>query len=116
MPNEAALATAWWKTFRNQRLTVRSVVMTAIEGGSATADLREALENVAPPTYPGQPCSPHRLGKWLSRASGRPFLVDDRALIFVDLGSEGGRTWQLRPADHLHDEAALPDGFLDAVA
>ena len=113
--DETALVVAWWQIFKNQRLTVKSVVITAIEGGNDTMALRNALNAIAPPTYPGSPCSPHRLGKWLSRMNGRKFKIEDRYYAFADINNSGGRTWQLRSYSPSPEEAILPDGYTEDI-
>ncbi len=116
---EAALVNAWWRVFRNQRLIVKNVILTALEGKDATGDLRHALLLVAPSDYPGV-ISAHKLGRWLARIGGQRL----ETYVFIDHGKgDGGRTWQLLPLANLDDEVGvsddadgLPEGFLDAVA
>ncbi len=113
-PAESALISAWWRIFRNQRLVVKSVILTAMEGGNETSDLRLALLEVVPSDYPGA-ISPHKLGRWLARSGSSP----SGSYVFVDRGvADGGRTWQLVPVSNhqSEEEQSLPDGFLDAVA
>ena len=110
------LTLAWWEIFRNQRLTVRNVIITAMEGGAATAELRAALATIAPSNYPGA-FSPHKLGRWLVRHAQVTVPIDDAtAYRFMNRGTEyHAQVWQLLPVD-LSDAEVVSSEFLSAVA
>jgi hypothetical protein len=98
------LATAWWKHFRNQRVTVREVIFLAMRGGEGASDLREVLEVIAQPTYPGL-YSSHRLGYWLTKEPNLNALT--LPFKFMDRGTPTtatGRYWQLLPNELSRDE------------
>jgi|SRR5579859_1562369 len=96
---DSVLFRAWWGIFRNQRLTVRQVIITALEGGEATAELRAALTIIAPSDYPGT-FSPHRLGRWLVRQSTILQTLDNKEYRFVHRGAERHQqVWQIIPEE-----------------
>lgn len=114
------LPSAWWDIFHNQRLTARSVIITAMEGGDTTLSLRHALAAVAPSDYPGA-YSPHKLGRWLARYAGVPFtLSDGRVYRYAQRQERVGAVWQLVPDASVSDppslEEALPRAaYVDAI-
>lgn len=109
-----ALAVAWWKIFRNQRITVRQVIITAIEGGDETVELCAALAEIAPSDYPGL-YSPHRLGRWLAQARRTATVADDKAYQFVSYNSRSGPIWQLIPSK-IDESLLVPPEYLEEVA
>ena len=92
------LASSWWRTFMNRRMTPKSVIVAAMREDEKS-DLRAALSKIAPSPYPGG-YSPHKLGRWLVKSAEREFTTQDgSSYVFVDHGTvDGLRTWQLLPS------------------
>jgi hypothetical protein len=81
---------AWWETFHARRLSVREVIISAIETPEAHR-LRNALGEIAPSDYPGI-YSPHKLGKWLVRHQSQ---AHGGKQLFHRGSSQHQQVWQL---------------------
>lgn len=94
---------AWWDVFRNQRVTPRQVILTALEGGAPASALRSRLAELAPSEYPGT-FSAHKLGRWLVRHADAVLVTETARLRLVDRGTDRQyRVWQLLPEEALED-------------
>ncbi len=117
----ARVVSAWWNTFRSQPVTVRSILTAANSDAPYAVGLAPLLAEVAPSAY-GVGVSPHKLGRWLVRASRTPIAIssDDgttTAYSFHDCGQIDGRqVWSLTPIPQDVHAAELSDIFDDAAA